>query len=648
MAKKDYSELAKDIVAHVGGKENVSSVRHCITRLRFVLKDVSKADTDYLKQRDGVVTVVEAGGQYQVVIGNHVPDVFAAVLDQGVSGIGGASATEEEEAPKGNLFDRFVDLLSGIFQPVLGALTAVGIIKGVIAILSATLGWSSATNSIYAILEAAGDGFFQFLPLILAVTAARKFKMNEFTALAIGAGLVYPSLPSTLQVLSEGNLNHVFGIPFELPTAGSYLSTVMPIILAIFVASLIEKYMTKITPDVVKLFIVPFVTVIVTVPLTFLVVGPIANLASDLLSAGLSSILGVSPILYGLILGVLWQVLVMFGLHWAVIPLAIEAIATVGFTPSLVPAALPNFTQTGVLLAIMLKTKEEKVKQIAMPAILSSVFGVTEPAIYGVTLPMKTPFYISCGVSGIIGAIVGFFNLQTYTMGALGIFQYPSFVIPAEFLADSGFSSAMTPMWILIGLTLVATALAFAIQMVVPVPYLFGGPKTVSADEKTVEEAPVVNLKEIKQEIFASPLKGKVVKLENVPDEVFASGAMGKGIAIEPSQGVVVAPADAEVTLVFPTGHAIGMRTESGAELLIHVGMDTVSLEGKGFKTFVAAGDKVKAGQKLLEFDIKTIQDAKLPIITPIIVTNSVDYDDVLTTQEASVVTGDYLMTTVK
>jgi PTS system beta-glucosides-specific IIC component len=648
MAKKDYSELAKDIVAHVGGKENVSSVRHCITRLRFVLKDVSKADTDYLKQRDGVVTVVEAGGQYQVVIGNHVPDVFAAVLDQGVSGIGGASATEEEEAPKGNLFDRFVDLLSGIFQPVLGALTAVGIIKGVIAILSATLGWSSATNSIYAILEAAGDGFFQFLPLILAVTAARKFKMNEFTALAIGAGLVYPSLPSTLQVLSEGNLNHVFGIPFELPTAGSYLSTVMPIILAIFVASLIEKYMTKITPDVVKLFIVPFVTVIVTVPLTFLVVGPIANLASDLLSAGLSSILGVSPILYGLILGVLWQVLVMFGLHWAVIPLAIEAIATVGFTPILVPAALPNFTQTGVLLAIMLKTKEEKVKQIAMPAILSSVFGVTEPAIYGVTLPMKTPFYISCGVSGIIGAIVGFFNLQTYTMGALGIFQYPSFVIPAEFLADSGFSSAMTPMWILIGLTLVATALAFAIQMVVPVPYLFGGPKTVSADEKTVEEAPVVNLKEIKQEIFASPLKGKVVKLENVPDEVFASGAMGKGIAIEPSQGVVVAPADAEVTLVFPTGHAIGMRTESGAELLIHVGMDTVSLEGKGFKTFVAAGDKVKAGQKLLEFDIKTIQDAKLPIITPIIVTNSVDYDDVLTTQEASVVTGDYLMTTVK
>ena len=459
MAKKDYSELAKDIVAHVGGKENVSSVRHCITRLRFVLKDVSKADTDYLKQRDGVVTVVEAGGQYQVVIGNHVPDVFAAVLDQGVSGIGGASATEEEEAPKGNLFDRFVDLLSGIFQPVLGALTAVGIIKGVIAILSATLGWSSATNSIYAILEAAGDGFFQFLPLILAVTAARKFKMNEFTALAIGAGLVYPSLPSTLQVLSEGNLNHVFGIPFELPTAGSYLSTVMPIILAIFVASLIEKYMTKITPDVVKLFIVPFVTVIVTVPLTFLVVGPIANLASDLLSAGLSSILGVSPILYGLILGVLWQVLVMFGLHWAVIPLAIEAIATVGFTPILVPAALPNFTQTGVLLAIMLKTKEEKVKQIAMPAILSSVFGVTEPAIYGVTLPMKTPFYISCGVSGIIGAIVGFFNLQTYTMGALGIFQYPSFVIPAEFLADSGFSSAMTPMWILIGLTLVATAL---------------------------------------------------------------------------------------------------------------------------------------------------------------------------------------------
>ncbi|HEM6084364.1 TPA: PTS glucose transporter subunit IIA [Streptococcus suis] len=634
---KDYTDLATDIVVHVGGKENISSLKHCVTRLRFGLKDESKADTDYLKVRDGVVTVVQAGGQYQVVIGNHVPDVYAAV--QKVAGISGDGALDidEGDGPKGNLFERFIDLLSGIFQAFLGPLAAAGIIKGLVAIM-ASRGLTSDNSAIYAILNAAGDGFFQYLPLLVALTSARKFKMNEFTALAIGMALIYPTLPGSLAALKEAGLDNVLGIPFVLPTAGSYLSTVIPAILATWVASIIEKNIRKVTPDVVKLFVVPFVTILLAVPLTFLVVGPIANFISDVLSNTFTAIMNFSPLLYGLILGATWQVLVMFGMHWAVVPLAIMQVASNGMSSILVPALLPNFTQTGVLLAIMLKTKESKVKTVSMPALVSSVFGVTEPAIYGVTLPMKTPFFISCAVSGVIGAATMFFNVTGYSVGGMGVFLYPSLVNPAN--------GDMSGMIAAIILTVVAIVASFAIQMALPVPYLYGEPTEKKSVEETKESVP--ELKEIKQEIIASPLIGKVVKLEDVPDAVFASGAMGKGIAIDPLDGILVSPAKAEVTLVFPTKHAIGLRTENGAELLIHIGMDTVSLAGKGFESFVQVGDQVEAGQKLLEFDLHQIKAADLPVITPIIVTNTADYEDILVTQESQINSGDYLLTTVK
>lgn len=634
---KDYTDLATDIVAHVGGKENISSLKHCVTRLRFGLKDESKADTDYLKARDGVVTVVQAGGQYQVVIGNHVPDVYAAV--QKVAGISGDGALDidEGDGPKGNLFDRFVDLVAGVFQPSLGVLAAAGIIKGVVAILAATLGWNSSNSALYAILEAAGDGFFQFLPIVLGFNAARKFNMNQFTGMAIAMALVYPTLPTTLVTLTEAGLNNVFGIPFVLPTAGSYLSTVIPIILAVWVASHIEKFMKKITPDVVKVFIVPFVTLLITVPLTFLVVGPVANYISDLLTAGFTAVMGFSPLVYGLLLGLLWQVMVMFGLHWALVPMAILEFSQNGSSVILAAALLPCFTQTGVLGAILLKTKEEKVKSVAMPAFISSIFGVTEPAIYGITLPMKTPFYISCAVSAVVGAYVQAMNMTTYAFGAMGVFLFPGFVSP-----DGGMGDLTVA---LIG-TAIALVASFAIQMALPVPYLYGEPTEKKSVEETKESVP--ELKEIKQEIIASPLIGKVVKLEDVPDAVFASGAMGKGIAIDPLDGILVSPAKAEVTLVFPTKHAIGLRTENGAELLIHIGMDTVSLAGKGFESFVQVGDQVEAGQKLLEFDLNQIKAADLPVITPIIVTNTADYEDILVTQVSQINSGDYLLTTVK
>ena len=630
-----YTELAEDILKHVGGKENVNSLKHCVTRLRFDLKDESKADDDYLKNRDGVVTVVKAGGQYQVVIGNHVPDVYAEVLQVGGLPAGGSLDIDEGDAPKGNLFDRFVSLVSSIFQPFLGPLAAAGIIKGIVAIMAAC-GLSAATSPMYVIFNAAGDGFFQFLPILIALTSARRFKVNEFTAIAIAAALVYPDIATMVTALQKAGQGHVLGvIPFALP-AGGYLSTVMPSILAVWVASYIQKFFTKITPDVIKVFVVPFFTLLITVPLTFLVVGPVANTFSDGLTSLFQAIMNFSPIVFGLILGILWQVLVMFGMHWALVPLAILDVATNGSSTILSAAILPCFTQTGVLGAIMLKTKEEKVRTISMPAFISSIFGVTEPAIYGVTLPMKTPFYISCGVSGLMGAAMMALDIKTYSIGGLGVFVFPSLIGP-----DGNLSKVI----IAIIIAIVGGVLAFLIQLFVRVPNLYGG-GVAKVEEKAEEAAPAP--KEIQQEIIASPLIGNVVPLDQVPDQVFASGAMGKGIAIDPTDGVIVAPAKATVNLVFPTGHAIGLTTENGVELLIHIGMDTVSLAGKGFKTYVEAGDVVEAGQKLIEFDLATIRDAKLPVITPVIVTNTADFDDVLTTKEARVNTGDYLLTAVK
>lgn len=634
---KDYTELAQDIVAHVGGKDNIIKLVHCVTRLRFTLKDESKADDDYLKQRDGIVTVVKAGGQYQVVIGNHVPDVYDTVLKvAGIQGEGGIDVNEGD-VPQGNLFDQFIALVSGLFQPILGALSAAGMIKGLVAILAAV--GVKETSGLYVILNAAGDGFFQFLPVILALTAAKRFKMEQFTALALSFALAYPNIAASF---ANGNVDFL-GPPVIFPSS-SYLQTVLPIILTVWVGSKIEKFFKKIIPDVVKVFVVPFFVILITVPLAYLAIGPVMNWASNLIGVIFTNIYGFSPIVFGILLGALWQVLVMFGLHWGLVPIAILDFSTKGWSTLLVASTAICFAQAGALLNIFLRTKEDKVKQLTIPAFISALFGVTEPAIYGITLPMCTPFIMTCVAGAIQGAFLGFFNTTAYTMGGMGLFAIPSYFTPKH--VPAGANTDVNNVWYFLIAILMSFVLGFVLTQLTKIPYLYGGPdvKPVSGD-KAAE--PIAELKELKQEIIASPIIGQVVKLENVPDEVFASGAMGKGIAIDPADGTVVAPAAGEITLVFPTGHAIGMRTENGAEILIHVGMDTVSLAGKGFNTFVQVGDKVDAGQKLLEFDLATIREANLPVISPVIVTNSTEFEDVLTTQNARVNIGDYLLTTL-
>ena len=643
---KNYDDLAKDIVAHVGGEGNVTSLGHCITRLRFYLKDESKADTDYLMEHEGIVTVVEAGGQYQVVIGNHVNDVYTAILNtsniKGTAGGTDAEDGEEDGQPKGNLLDRFIALMSGLFQPILAVLAGAGVLKGLAALL--VVCGVSSTSGFYMVIQAAGDGFFQFLPIALALTAARKFKSSEFIALAVAGAMLYPTLVNPadaepLMVLFKGTLfeSEVYmtflGIPMILQ---SYYSTVVPVIFAVWFAGKIEKFAKKIIPDVIKLALVPALTLFIAVPVSVMLIGPVSAWAADLVGGTIGAIIAYNTTVAYTIVGGLWQVLVMFGLHWGLVPIMYNNYATQGFDTVLVGAFGASFAQIGVLLAVILKTKEAKVKQIGWPAFVTGIFGITEPSIYGVTLPMKTPFVVSCIAAALSGTLGGFLKLVSYTSGGLGVFKYPTFLDP------DGINNMNV--WYGVLVSIFAFILGFVMMMFVKVPELYSK-KGTAVTEEVPADSP---LDTVQSEDLTSPVTGKVEALADVPDPVFSTGAMGPGAAVEPTVGEIVAPADATVSLVFPTKHALGLVTDSGAEILIHIGMDTVELEGQYFTAYVDKDQKVKRGDKLISFDIKAIKEAGYSVTTPVIVTNAAEYIDIQPRTSGTVTTDELLLTLTK
>ncbi|MDT2801266.1 beta-glucoside-specific PTS transporter subunit IIABC [Vagococcus lutrae] len=626
-----YEELAKNIVKEVGGKENINSLTNCITRLRFKLKDESKANTDVLKNMDGVVTVMQAGGQYQVVIGNHVPDV-----KKDVDAVLGVLEAPTEAGPKGNLFDQFVDMISSIFQPILAPLSAAGMLKGISAILTFALGSSFAGSSTAAVFNAMGDGLFKFLPIFIGYTAMKKFGGSPFLGMLIASSMVYPGFldgSATAQFAESGGLNF-FGIPFSIPPAG-YGSTVMPIIAAAAFAAFLEKQLRKVIPDVIKLFIVPFLVGLITIPLTFLIIGPIMNFVSDGLGNGLLAIQSFSPILFGAILGFSWQILVMFGLHWAIVPFAIIALSQGNPTALLTPTGSLSFAQTGAVLAVMMKTKNAKLKELSIPAFISGIFGVTEPAIYGITLPKKKPFWVSCVVGGVTGAIAMALGMQGYQMGGLGIFRYTSSISPEGDIKFAIYAMILDACAFVAGF-----ALAYAVGFEDDEP-------TIKMSKEEAKLAATGQSKKLsKGEVF-SPIEGKVLPLSEAKDGAFSDGIMGKGVVIEPTSGEVIAPFDGTVMTLFPTNHAIGLISETGTEVLIHIGIDTVQLEGKGFEAFVKQGDTVKKGQKLVQFDIDTITSEGYNTQVPIIITNTPDFADIIPVSQPAVKRNDLLITTV-
>ncbi|MCM2138644.1 beta-glucoside-specific PTS transporter subunit IIABC [Vagococcus fluvialis] len=626
-----YEELAKNIVKEVGGKENVNSLTNCITRLRFKLKDESKANTEVLKNMDGVVTVMQSGGQYQVVIGNHVPDVRADV-----DAVLGVLEEPTNSGPKGNLFDQFVDIISSIFQPILAPLSAAGMLKGVNAILAFALGAGFAESSTYAVFNAMGDGLFLFLPIFIGFTAMKKFGGSPFVGMMIASSLVYTGFidgSATATFAEAGGLNF-FNIPFSIPPAG-YGSTVMPIIAATAFAAFLEKQLKKIIPDVVKLFLVPFFVALITIPLTFLAIGPVMNIVSDGLGAALIGIQTFSPILYGAVLGFAWQVLVMFGMHWAVIPFAIIALSQGDPTSILTPSGSVSFAQTGAVLAVMLKTKNAKLKELSIPAFISGIFGVTEPAIYGITLPKKKPFWASSIVGGVIGAITMGLGVQAYQMGGLGIFRYPSMISP-----DGDIKLAIYSMVLDVVALVVGFGLAWMIGFNDDEP-------TVALNKEEAKKKVSGQGKKISKEEIVSPVKGNVLPLNQAKDPVFAEGVVGRGAVVEPTEGVVYAPFNGTVMTVFPTKHAIGLISDNGMELLIHIGVDTVQLEGEHFEIFITEGQKIKTGDKLASFDVKGIEEAGYSSQVLVINTNTLDYADIILTDEKEVNKDNLLFTAV-
>lgn len=582
-----YEELVNFIIKNIGGKENVISLTHCVTRLRFQLKDESKANDEVLKANDGIITVMHTAGQYQIVIGNHVGDVYETILPKL-----GLSGEVVETKNKTSLKDKFVDLVSSIFMPAIGMLCACGMIKGFNTILSFA-GIYSSTSGLYTLIDAIGDSIFYFFPVIIGYTSAKKFKLTPFAGMVIGLALCYPTI--------NGADLSIVGIQMNV----SYTSTVLPVILTVAVAAPMERLLNKYIPDVVKSFLTPMIVILLSTILGYMIIGPVANTVAGWLSDGVLSLYSISPVLAGIVFGGLWQVFVVFGVHITFIVLAIMNLAAGHPDPILSLQAFVAFSQTAVVLAIFLKTKQKKLKSICFPAIISGVFGVTEPAIYGITLQRLPMFVISCIGGSLSGAYAAFVGLKYQQMAGMGIFEMPAM------FPQNGTGTAMFQCVI---------ASAFAIIPTFIAAYVF-----YRDDHK--ED----NVTESLSEEINQPIEGKIIPLNQVEDDAFSQEVLGKGIAIVPSKGKVYAPFDGTVITLFPTKHAIGIVSDNGCEVLIHIGMNTVQLNGKYFTSHVQQGDKVKKGQLLVEFDIDHILQEGYNLETPVIITNTKDYSNINT-----------------
>lgn len=613
-----YENLAKEILENVGGKENINSLTHCVTRLRFRLKDESKANDEALKNNPGVVTVMKSAGQYQVVIGNHVPLVYADVCE--LAGISNGTQQVEEEAPQG-LFNKLIDIISGCFQPILGPLCAAGIIKGLNALLVFILGSSFNNSGTYMILNAIGDSIFNFLPIILGYTAAKKFNVNVIVGMIIGATLCYPTIQTdTLSAAGKaiGTLPFIgsyytkfIGIPFVL---GNYTSTVVPVICIVALAAQIQKIAKKFVPEMLQNFFVPFFVLIISLPIGLLVIGPVVSLLTTVLSNMFAGLYAFSPIVTAFVIGALWQCLVIFGLHWALVPMAMVNIGNLGYDTILPGMLGTTFAATGVLAAMYLKLKDENKKALAIPGVISAFCGVTEPAIYGFLLPEKTPFVFSCIGGAVGGAIMGTVAVKQYVIGGLGIFSVVNFISP------KGNATGMI-------ISLIAGAVSLVVGFVLTMIFY-------KTNDQQVENKEVTKLEE---ETILAPIKGEVKPIEESSDAAFASGALGKGVVILPEEGKVYAPVTGTVTVLFPSLHAIGITSDAGIELLIHIGINTVQLNGEGFTAHIKQGDQIKQGQLLVEFDMNKIKEAGYSLETPVLVTNYADLKEVKNTNASSV-----------
>ncbi len=602
----DYKTLAKSILDDIGGKENVISFTHCATRLRFNLKDDSIVNQKHLNETKGVMGVVNKGGQFQVVIGSDVPNVYREL-----NIIGNFEVKDEvkEKGDKRNVFIRFLDTLAGIFTPIIPAITGAGILKAVMALLS-TFGWIDTASQTYSILSIFSDAAFYFLPFLIAYSAARKLKCSPVMAMSIAGILLHPNFITLLNnVGTSGQPLKFIGIPV---TPATYSSSVIPIILAVWLMSYIEPIADKLSPKPVKFFTKPLITLVVTGAITIVAIGPLGTIIGDGIAAGIAFLNRYVSWLVPLIVGAVTPLLVMTGTHYGLIPIGINNISTAGFDTIVGPGMLgSNIAQGGAAFAVALRTKNKKIRQEAYSSGITAVCGITEPALYGVNLKLKRPLIAVIIGGAASGLYLGITGVGRYTSGSPGLLALPGYI------GTEGFTNITN--------AVIGSGIALVVSFVAALILGFDDPK--EEEDQTADAAE--KQETVKSETLCAPVKGKIIPIEDVADPTFAEKILGDGAAIIPDTGLVVSPADAKVDTVFDTNHAISLVTDGGAEVLIHIGIDTVKLKGEHFKSMVKNGDEVKTGQPLIEFELDKIKEKGYDTTTSVVITNYKDYTEI-------------------
>lgn len=627
-------QMAEDIVRLVGGEENINDLVHCATRLRFSLKDNKKAQREQLEKHEGVITVVESGGQFQVVVGSSVAGIYSEVM-KNTHFAANTSSKQDNPEQKVSTMSKVFEVISGSFSPLIPVMAGAGMLKALLTVLP-MLGWLSESSDTYMILSAAGNAVFYFLPIFLGITLGMKLKANPYVSGAIGAALLEPSFTA---LLDSGGDHSFLGIPL---TIVSYASSVFPIFIAVSVYALLEKLLKKIILKDLQIFMVPMISLMIMVPLTIIVLGPFGTNVGNWIAAGVTWLIGVSGILSGIVLGGGMTFLVVFGLHWGFTPITLQNIAN-GGDPIEAMASAAVFAQIGVALGIFIKAKKDKsLRTIAgSTGITGLLAGVTEPIVYGIILKYKRVIPIVAIAGALGGAINGHFGVKYTAYVFHNIFsipvEQPSGIFVISMIVSMGTAFVLT---LLFGYES-KTKKAAAVEDGEKVEAVETAPKSVQCSPSVSPAA------ELKKEYIFSPLAGTVLPLSEVSDEAFSSGAMGKGLAVAPTAGEVVAPMDGVVTSLFPTGHAIGITSEAGTDVLIHIGVNTVSLKGKYFTSMVKEGDNVKRGDVLIRFDLDQIKAAGYETTTPVIVTLTQNEVEIFETTHSEINKNDILLTLV-
>ncbi|WP_265456837.1 beta-glucoside-specific PTS transporter subunit IIABC [Enterococcus sp. HY326] len=591
MSKK-YKALAKEIIQDLGGKENISDAYHCQTRLRFKNKDDSQVQTKALENLDRVAKYLVSSGVHQVVIGTHVKEVFEEVeKDIDVSG-------PVENGEKKGILNTIIEFVSGTFQPVIPALSGAGMVKAVLALL-VVFNLTTTDSQTYYLLNLFADGVFYFLPMLLAFTEAQKLKSNPILAVAVAAMMMHPNWAS---LVAAGDPVQLFNIiPFSLAT---YSSTVIPILIIVFVQSYVEKALNRIIPKSVELVFVPLLTFLIMGTLAFSVLGPIGSVLGGYLASFFTFLSVNASWVPAVLIGGFLPIMVMFGLHNGVAPLGMMQMAELGYDSIFGPGCVcSNIAQATASAVVAFRTKDKKLRQIATSGSITAYMGITEPTLYGVNLPKKYPLVAAMIGGGLGGLYAGLTNTHRFATGSSGL---PAVLL---YIGDN----TMTFFWNIIIALIISAAVTAVLTYVLSFKF----------EDTTIPEVKEIILEDIS---LVSPLKGKIIPLSEVKDQVFASEALGKGFAVEPSVGEVLAPFDGKVVTIFPTKHAIGLESDTGVEVLIHVGLDTVELNGQFFETFVEDGQRVTKGQLLSTFDIEKITAAGYSTQVPVVVTNTPQY----------------------